>query len=180
MKNETAALLFSGTDGIRVGFENGRLEINTPVLEIHVDGNEGSLQGKNVRWTFAQPEAILDFLSHLLASEYKFYVNLSAIEQFGNILWIPVQENANLHRLHQMLDQQLQQHFGIAQHQFDREFRFHSTLFMDPDSEKIRKLHGLLKGTPLPENLAIDTFLLGISPDGSPGSYQVVRIIKFS
>ena len=48
------------------------------------------------------------------------------------------------------------------------------------DLVSFRKLHGLLKGTPLPENLAIDTFLLGISPDGSPGSYQVVRIIKFS
>ena len=127
-----------------------------------------------------QPEAILDFLSHLLASEHRFYVNLSVIEQFGNILWIPAQVNANLHRLHQMLDQQLQQHFGIAQHPFDREFRFHSTLFIDPDSAKIRKLHGLLKNTPLPEQLAIDTFLLGISPDGSPGSYQVVQNIKIS
>ena len=79
-----------------------------------------------------------------------------------------------------MLDQQLQQHFGIAQHPFDREFRFHSTLFIDPDSAKIRKLHCLLKNTPLPEQLAIDTFLLGISPDGSPGSYQVVQNIKIS
>ncbi len=60
MKNETTALLFSGTDGIRVGFESGRLEIKTPVLEILADGNEGYLQGKGVRWTFTQPEAILD------------------------------------------------------------------------------------------------------------------------
>ena len=127
-----------------------------------------------------QPEAILDFLSLLLESEHRFYVNLSVIEQFGNILWIPAQENANLHRLHQMLDQQLQQHFGISQHPFDKEFRFHSTLFIDPDSAKIRKLHCLLKNTPLPEQLAIDTFLLGISPDGSPGTYQVVQNIKIS
>jgi 2'-5' RNA ligase len=127
-----------------------------------------------------QPAEVLDFLTRLLESEKKFYVNLSPIEQMGNILWNPARENETLNRLHQTLDQQLLQHFHIEQHPFDREFRFHSTLFIDEDTGKISQLYQLLKDTPLPEALAVDTFLLGISPDGSAGSYKVARMIKIS
>ena len=127
-----------------------------------------------------QPKEVLDFLCGILEKESKFYVNLSNIEQSGNILWIPARKNETLERLHKTLDKQLNQYFGIAQHPFDKEFLFHSTLFMDRDIQKIEALHHLLNDTPLPDVLAIDTFLLGISPDGSPGTYQVVHNIKIS
>ena len=122
-------------------------------------------------------EAVLDALEDILHREEKFYVNPLSPEVMGNILWITFRENGTLRRLHGMLDEQLQQRFAIGQHPFDRDFRFHSTLYFG-DTERLGLACQRLAGFPLPENLAVDTFLLGISPDGSPGSYRVVRQVK--
>lgn len=121
---------------------------------------------------------ILAWLSTVLSQEDGFYVNLNPAERMGNILWMPVAENPRLQALHQMLDRELETRFGIPQHPFDRCFRFHSTLFMDPDQEKLQQMHERLKGISFDCPLAVDTFLLGISPDGTGGSYRVIEEIK--
>lgn len=123
-------------------------------------------------------EEILDFLTSLLARERLFYVNLCAVEQAVGILWIPATENPRLRELHENLDSLLEQSFGIPRHPFDRRFFFHSTLFQDPDSEKLRRMLACLAGAVPDTPLKVDTFLLGLSPDSSPGSYRVVREIK--
>ena len=122
-------------------------------------------------------EAVLDALEDILHREEKFYVNPLSLEVMGNILWITFRENGTLRRLHGMLDEQLQQRFAIGQHPFDLDFRFHSTLYFG-DTERLGLACQRLAGFPIPEKLLVDTFLLGISPDGSPGSYRVVRQVK--
>lgn len=126
-----------------------------------------------------QTDGILDFLTALLQGKEKFYVNLSGIENTGSILWLRFAENAHLQVLHQILDTQLLQHFGIPLHTFDKAFLFHSTLFMG-DPEGLARMHRLLAEFPLPRSLPVDTILLGTSPTGEGGSYRVVRQISLS
>jgi 2'-5' RNA ligase len=125
-----------------------------------------------------QPEAVLEDLAVWLGEQAPFTVHVGNPEQAGKILWLPIAENPDLKRLHQQLDQRLEEKFGIVQHPFDKAFLFHSTLFMDEDPEKIAKMRQLLEKDPMEQELQVDTFLLGLSETGKPGSYRVVRQIK--
>ena len=109
----------------------------------------------------------------------KFYVNLLPPEQMGNILWLPVKENAVLNQLHQLLDQELERRFQIPQHTFDKAFLFHSTLFMDENTEKLSQMAKKLASLSLPNSLEVNTFLVGISTDGKT-DIRIIREISLS
>lgn len=125
-----------------------------------------------------QPEAVADLLADFLAAQTAFSVRINRAEPNGTILWIPVEENKTLRRLHGQLDALLEDRFGIPQHPFDKCFLFHSTLFMDPEEDKIRTMTGLLAEYPLARDLTVDTFLLGESETGKPGTCRIIRKIK--
>lgn len=127
-----------------------------------------------------QAPHILDFLEDLLRREAPFSVTARNPEHLGNILWLNIEENAQLRQLHDTLDAQLEARFSVPQHEFDKCFRFHSTLFLDEHTQKMQTMYTRLQSLPLPQTLHIDTFLLGISDDGKPGTCQIVREIKIS
>ena len=117
-------------------------------------------------------------LEDFFARQQPFSVRLLPPERFGNILWLPVAENDRLRQLHETLDGRLERRFGIPQHELDKCFLFHSTLFMDADADKIARMERLLAEYPLPGELNVDTFLLGASETGKPGECRIVREIK--
>ncbi len=123
-------------------------------------------------------DEILDYLEGFLSKQSPFSFRIQNPEQAGSILWMPVEENLRLRQLHEQLDAQLEQHFGVPQHQFDKYFLFHSTLFMDSDTDKIAQMRRMLEEYPIERELQVDTFLLGLSETGKPGTYRVVREIK--
>ena len=121
---------------------------------------------------------ILDYLEAFLSRQSPFCVRIQGAAQEGNILWLPVAENETLRRLHDQLDTELEQHFSIPQHPFDKCFLFHSTLFMDDDTEKLSQMCRRLEKLPTEQDLQVDTFLLGLSENNMPGEYRIVRQIK--
>lgn len=123
-------------------------------------------------------EEILGDLTQFAAEQSPFTVRIKGIEQAGNILWMPVTENDRLRQLHDALDARLEHRFGIPQHEFDKCFLFHSTLFMDDGKEKLVRMQAALEDYPIARELVVDTFLLGHSATGKPGTYRVVREIK--
>ena len=123
-------------------------------------------------------EEVLDFLEAFLSIQSPFQLHIQSAEQEGNILWLPVAENETLRQLHQQLDTMLEQHFSIPQHEFDKCFLFHSTLFMDENTDKLSQMCQLLEAHPIEQDLQVDTFLLGISETGKAGTYRVVRQIQ--
>lgn len=125
-----------------------------------------------------QPEAVLEGLAAWLGKQMPFSVHVRNPEQAGNILWLPIAENPDLKRLHRQLDQRLEEKFGIVQHPFDKTFLFHSTLFVDENTEKIAKMGEMLADCSIERELLVDTFLLGVSETGKAGSYRVVRQIQ--
>lgn len=121
---------------------------------------------------------ILEDLAQFASNQAPFSVRIMGVEQFGNILWMPIAENRSLQQLHDLLDIRLESSFGIPQHEFDKCFKFHSTLFMDTDLEKVSQMHTALKDYPIDRELTVDTFLLGESETGKPGTCRIVRQIK--
>ena len=124
------------------------------------------------------PEAVLEDMEVFLSAQKLFAVQILDIEQNGHILWLTVAENETLNRLHRELDQHLERHFNIPQHEFDKCFKFHSTLFMDMDTEKAGQMRDALADYPFARKLLVDTFLLGVSENGRPGTYRIIRQIK--
>ena len=134
----------------------------------------------SLKISFEAPEyeAVLEELSAFLAAQRPFSLRIGGPEQNGNILWLPAEENETLRQLHRQLDDLLNARFRIPQHPFDKEFLFHSTLFIDNDTVKIAKMWEALADRPIARELAVDTFLLGVSETGKAGTYRVVRQIK--
>lgn len=124
-----------------------------------------------------QTDEILAFLKERLGRERKFYVNPRPPKHQGNILWMPFRPNPPLNHLHNMLDRELRQRFGIPQHEFDKAFFFHSTLCLGPE-EKLMEAEELLQNMPLPTSLEIDTILLGISENKTFDTCRIVGQIK--
>ena len=122
-------------------------------------------------------KAVLDWLKDWCKKQQPFAVKLKSPEQVPGVLWIPAEENETLRKLHQDLDQQLEARFGIPQHLFDKDFRFHSTLFLDAE-DKLTAMYDRLKDLTFPENLRVNTFLLGISEDNAPGTHRIVGEIS--
>ena len=120
---------------------------------------------------------VLDSIEHMLRRELPITVQPTAIECHGGILWVTFQENAQLRRLHNLLDRELEREFGIRQHLFDKAFLFHSALFVG-NKQDIQEMREKLADYPLPERLEIDTFLLGLSEVGKSGTFRVVQEIN--
>ena len=117
-------------------------------------------------------------LTAFLSAQEPFSVCLESVEQTGNILWMTAAANEKLIRLHGQLDTLLENRFGIPQHEYDKCFLFHSTLFVDHRMEKISLMKSMLGNYPMGRELQVDTFLLGRSETGQPGSYHITRQIK--
>ena len=124
--------------------------------------------------------SILEALADYLSGQKPFAVRMQKPERMGNILWLPVAENPQLQRLHMELDARLESNFGVPQHPFDKAFMFHSTLFVDEDTAKLSVMEKLLTANFADQELTVDTFLLGLSETGQPGTYRVAKTICLS
>ena len=68
-----------------------------------------------------------------------FQISVYGIEYHETIAWIRMTENETLDRIHDDLNELLFDRFGIGLHEYDRDYLFHTTLFMDEDAEKVRR-----------------------------------------
>ena len=122
--------------------------------------------------------AVIDAITDMLEQEKPFAVRLGGVEIVRDVLWLNIRSNSRLKALHAQLDNMLLREFGVEPHMFNRDFRFHSTLFMDKDEEKLHRVYDVLSQYPNDETLGIAQFLIGTSETGAPGTYQVVREIS--
>ena len=111
----------------------------------------------------------------LLKATKPFVAMAHGIELQDGIIWIRMEENEQLKALHDELDQ-IAISYAVKQHEFDKQYIFHSTVIMDEDKEKLEKLYEKIKDIPYPEELKINTFIVGHSFDKI--NYKVDRRIK--
>ena len=106
-----------------------------------------------------------------------FCVDVDGFELENTIVWIRIKENAILKTIHNDLDRILSEQYSIAPHPFDLDFKFHSTLFLDRDKEKINTAYHRIKNAKIPALLNISQWIIGASQSGAIGTYRVTHTV---
>lgn len=104
-----------------------------------------------------------------------FTVRTGDLEIHENILWLRIEECAELKYLHDELDE-IGVSYAVKRHEYDKNFIFHTTVIMDGDGEKLKKMYDKVSTLSYPEEIKINTFLVGRSEDNV--NFKVERRIK--
>ncbi len=119
--------------------------------------------------------AVMADVLEIYKSVSPFLIPVSGLQNEGTIAWIRMGESKELNALHDALNEMLLSRYGVPLHEYDTDYKFHTTLFMDEDSDKVARGYAAVKNTPLPNRLRVERLLIGTSNSGALGSYQVER-----
>ena len=123
-------------------------------------------------------DSVLNDIIAIYKLQQPFEIKIKGIENHENIEWIRMYSNEDLEVLATSLNMMLREKYGVPLHEYDLDFVFHTTLFMDDDAEKINAAHNLLGNVYLPETLIANTFVIGKSETGENGTYEVYKTVK--
>ena len=123
-------------------------------------------------------ESVLNDIVDIYSAQKPFEIDVKGIEKHENIMWIRMYSNERTEALATALNMMLLDKYGVPLHEYDLDFIFHTTLFMDGDAKKIDAAHNLLGDLCLPEKLVADTFVIGNSETGKNGTYRVYKTVE--
>ena len=103
-----------------------------------------------------------------------FEIDVRGIEFENNICWIRMERNNSLDGIHDRLNSVMLEKYGIPLHEYDLDYKFHTTLFMDNDFGKVARAYEMLGDVYIPSKLSVDKFVIGTSENGALGTYRVV------
>ncbi|MBR2381204.1 MAG: hypothetical protein IKA84_01755 [Clostridia bacterium] len=121
--------------------------------------------------------SVLNDIASIYEAQKPFKIDVKGVEKHEDIMWIRMYSNAEIEALATALNMMLKEKYGIPLHEYDLDFIFHTTLFMDDDKEKINIARQLLGDLNLPETLVANTFVIGTSETGENGTYRVFKTI---
>ena len=122
---------------------------------------------------------IVNDISDIYSEIEPFYIDVKEIEHHNTIVWIMMLKNRSLYRLHDRLNNFLLEKYNIPLHEYDTDYKFHTTLFMDDNSNKVSDAYEEIKDCRIPKRLLANKFVIGTSPNGEFGTYKVIKeIIK--
>ena len=125
----------------------------------------------------ARAPEVMEFVKGYYAALSPFLMRVRGPEADGPILWIRMERSAELDRIHDELNEQLLLRYGVGLHEYDTDYKFHTTLFMDGDEARIREAYSRIQDVCLPETLTASRFVIGTSETGALGSYSVCESI---
>ena len=67
--------------------------------------------------------------------------------------------------------------YNIPLHEYDLDYKFHTTLFMDDDWEKVKQAYRKIRHMKLPARLTAERFVIGVSASGALGTYRIYKTI---
>lgn len=135
----------------------------------------------SIKMSFRVDDEMFD---SVLADVEAFYRSLAPFDVFisgpeldKNIAWIRMKNNADIDRIHIDINELLLKKYNIPLHEYDMDFKFHSTLFMDSDESLVAKAFDAVKATELPLKVRANKFVIGTSATGALGTYSVFKTI---
>ena len=123
-------------------------------------------------------DSIVNDVAGIYSSHQPFDVEVDGIENESVIVWIRMKENEKLNAIHDELNELLLRKYGVPLHEYDTDYKFHTTLFMDSDTDKMHAAYDAIKNEPVPKILRADRFIIGTSPSGALGTYSVYKEIN--
>lgn len=82
-------------------------------------------------------EAIINDLLNYSKTLKSFDIETNKINYEDIICWILMKRNKNLDTIHDYLNDFLKQKYDIPLHEYDKDYKFHTTLFMNEDKSKV-------------------------------------------
>ena len=135
----------------------------------------------SLKMSFEVDAAIADDVMNTLEEYYAtirpFEIPVWGIEDEGCIVWIRMDACDELNRIHDDLNRILGERYGVGLHEYDCDYKFHTTLFMGYEEEKIHAAYAQIKDDVLPKKLVAERFVIGGSKSGKLGTYSVFRTI---
>ena len=122
--------------------------------------------------------AVEDVITAIYDRTEPFEIAVKGIELHDNICWIRMEESPRLNALSEELNYTLRDRFGVPLHEYDLDFKFHTTLFMDDDVEKVAKAYEKVKDISVPNKLMASRFVIGTSESGDLGTYKIYKTIE--
>ena len=151
----------------KIGFENSNF-----TLPMHI----------SLKISFPVDDSVANDVIYDIERLYRlvtpFEIGVDRIECYENISWIRYKENCNLNSIHDKLNAMLFEKYGVGLHEYDCDYKFHTTLFMENNEEKIRSAYEMIKNVYLPKKISVNKLLIGVSESGKLGSYRVFREVN--
>lgn len=107
-----------------------------------------------------------------------FKITILNLESYDNIIWIRMNRNKTLDKVHDELNQNLLEKYKIKLHEYDLDYKYHTTLFMDNNPDIIKEAYEQINNIGLPKYLTANQFIVGVSETGELGSYKIYKRIK--
>lgn len=153
-----------------IGFE----ESNISLLPLHISLKISSNVSEQI------VDKVKKDIDTLFSSTNPFEIDIEGIELHDNIVWIRMIPNEHLTKLHDDLCSIFSEKYNLELQEFDNNFIYHSTLFLDSNRDKINKAYNLIQDLELPSKLVASKFIIGSSQEGKIGSYKVDKIVEKS
>ena len=135
----------------------------------------------SLKMSFQVENALFDKILADVESYYStiepFEIAIKGIENENIIVWVRMSESERLNKIHDELNALLLDRYGVGLHEYDTDYKFHTTLFMDGDTEKIDTAFEQIKDASLPQTITATRFLVGTSESGALGTYSVYKEI---
>ncbi len=107
-----------------------------------------------------------------------FKIDIYKLEMYDNIIWIRMCRNKELDKAHDDLNKILLEKYNVGLHEYDLDYKYHTTLFMDNNTHSIKSAYNLMDKTELPQSIMVNQFIIGVSETGELGSYSIYKKIK--
>lgn len=88
-----------------------------------------------------------------------------------------MKRNKNLDTIHDYLNDFLKQKYDIPLHEYDQDYKYHTTLFMNEDESKVFAVYKKIAETSIPAKIKANRILIGESPNGALGTYRVTHTL---
>lgn len=107
-----------------------------------------------------------------------FEIKTKGIERAGSIVWIAMQYSNELVDIHKELDEMMFKKYGVVQHDFDKDFQFHTSVLALNNEVDTLKAYDAIKDNDIPKTLRAESFIIGSSAEGLAGTYSVIEEVE--
>lgn len=125
-------------------------------------------------------DAVVSDLLDYFKSVKPFKIETGGIRFEHVICWISMKRNYKLDRLHDYLNDFLKLKYGVPLHEYDTDYKYHTTLFSDSNEEKVLMAYKLIEQKQIPKTINANTILIGCSESGNLGTFKIKHTIKLN
>lgn len=128
--------------------------------------------------TNGEEESIINDIEKIYSTLSPIVLKIKSLEYLNNILWIRYYDDEKLKYIGRSINEMLKNKYNISYHEYDLDYKYHTTLFMNDNVNIIIEGYEALKNELLPEEIYIDKLFIGYSLDGKSDTWKILKEIK--